>query len=256
MDDTQFLTGPGVADVDGDGVAEVLAGSGAYLVRAYRADGGVPAGFPKLTHGWIISPPTAGDVDGDGLIELVVGTREGDLFVWDTPAPATETAIPWQGFGRDRRNTGNLASGVSPLAPPPLAGDPLEELAEALEALRAELEAGPCGLFCRLVVHDLGRAIRDLEREKVAPAAARFWRIHLLLSWVDRDLATRFADAVAEAVDALLEDARCAPGDRRCHNALWRARIFDWVGDHYAATGSSPVAVHWWAKALAAAARL
>jgi hypothetical protein len=39
--------------------------------------------------------------------------------VWDTPAPATEAAIPWQSFGRDRRNTRNLASGVSPLAPAP-----------------------------------------------------------------------------------------------------------------------------------------
>jgi hypothetical protein len=119
MDDMQFIGSPALADVDGDGVAEVLNGSGVYQVRAYRADGSMPDGWPKFTHGWHIASPTAGDVDGDGLIEIVALTRERGLFVWDTPAPATQRALPWTGFGRDRRNTKNLDSGVSSLVPEP-----------------------------------------------------------------------------------------------------------------------------------------
>ena len=93
MDDMQFIGSPAIADVDGDGVADVVNGSGAYLVRAYTASGATPAGWPKFTHGWHLSSPTPGDVDGDGQIEIVAVTREGNLFVWDTPAPATEAAL-------------------------------------------------------------------------------------------------------------------------------------------------------------------
>jgi hypothetical protein len=68
-------------------------------------------------------------------VEVVAVTREGRLFVWNTPAPASEAALPWPGFGRDRRNTRNLASGVSALAP--LRG-PFDGLAWKIEAILIE----------------------------------------------------------------------------------------------------------------------
>jgi hypothetical protein len=132
MDDMQFIASPALVDVDGDGRAEVVQGSGAYLVRAYLSDGTVPPGFPKFTHGWHIASPTGGDVDGDGRTELAALTREGNLFVWDTPARASDAALPWPGFGRDRRNTQNLASGVSSLAG---TRDPRAALRWRLEAI-------------------------------------------------------------------------------------------------------------------------
>jgi hypothetical protein len=153
MEDMQFISSPAVADVTGDGVPDVIQGSGTYLVRAFEilddaAEAGAagvpvgsavqPAAWPKLTLGWVIASPTPGDVDGDGRIEVVAGTREGDLFLWNTPATASEAAIPWQGFGRDRRNTQNLASGVSPLAVPRL---PLEHLLWIFESVGRDLAA-------------------------------------------------------------------------------------------------------------------
>ncbi len=131
MDDMAFLTGPALADVDADGRADVLMGSGGYMLRAFRADGAQPAGWPKFTYGWILASPAAGDVDGDGKVEVVVVTREGRLYVWDTPAAATETSLPWPGMGRDRRNTQNLSSGVSSLAEPRTRWDAFEWLAES-----------------------------------------------------------------------------------------------------------------------------
>jgi hypothetical protein len=130
MDDMQFLTSPSLADVSGDGIAEVLNGSGVHLVRAFAADGSAPEGFPKFTHGWLIATPAVGDVDGDGLNELIVATREGRLFVWNTQGLSSEEAIPWQSAGRDRRNTQNLDSGIPTTVPEP--GAPALQLAALL----------------------------------------------------------------------------------------------------------------------------
>jgi len=137
MDDMQFFSSPSLADVSGDGHADVVQGSGAYLVRAYTAAGEQPAGFPKFTHGWLISAPTVGDVTGDGRSEVVSVSREGRIFVWHTPGVASETAIQWQGFGRDRRNSGNLDSGV-PMGPGPSTW--YQGLAWALRSLLGSIE--------------------------------------------------------------------------------------------------------------------
>jgi hypothetical protein len=120
MDDMQFLTSPAIADVDGDGQAEVIQGSGAYLLRAYAGDGTTPAGWPKFTHGWLVASPAPGDVDGDGMLEVVAATREGRLYIWETPSPAVPGSVQWQGFGADRRNTQNWSAGLAlPAAPQP-----------------------------------------------------------------------------------------------------------------------------------------
>jgi hypothetical protein len=134
-DDVEYGHGTGEA---GDQYAEVNDGSGAYLVRAYRADGSQPAGWPKFTHGWHLSSATPGDVDGNGKVEIVATTREGNLFVWGTPGNATQAALPWAGYGRDRRNTKNGMSGVSNLAG---AVDPLAGLGWALESIGTDLTA-------------------------------------------------------------------------------------------------------------------
>jgi hypothetical protein len=85
MEDLTILAAPAAADVNGDGRAEILLGSGGYLLHAFERGGGEPAGFPKFTGGWIFSAPAVGDVDGDGERELVSVTREGNLFVWRLP---------------------------------------------------------------------------------------------------------------------------------------------------------------------------
>ncbi len=133
MDDMSFLTGPALADVDGDEKADIVMGSGGYMLRAFRSDGSQPGGWPKFTHGWILASPVAGDVDGDGKVEVIAATREGNLYIWETEAAATESSLPWPGMGRDRRNTQNLDSGVSSLAAP---RDPSEAFDWLIESYR------------------------------------------------------------------------------------------------------------------------
>jgi hypothetical protein len=105
IEDLQFLTGPSIADVGGAPTPEIVAASAGYFVHAYDATGTEPLGWPKFSGGWHIANPAIGDVDGDGLNEVVALTREGNLFVWDTTAPAG--AAEWPKKRHDLRNTGN-----------------------------------------------------------------------------------------------------------------------------------------------------
>lgn len=99
-----ILAGPTVADVDGDGRAEVVAGSSGNVLHALREDGTEPEGWPKDLGGWLLAAPSAGDVDGDGAIEIVAVTRDGFLHVIDTPGRPAPGG--WPLFRHDARNTG------------------------------------------------------------------------------------------------------------------------------------------------------
>ncbi len=98
---------PGAADVDGDGLQEVLAGSSGYDLHAVNAAGREAAGWPKFTAGGSAGTPAAGDFDGDGGREVAAGTRDGWLFVWKTDSSAGDGA-DWPEYGHDPWGTGCL----------------------------------------------------------------------------------------------------------------------------------------------------
>jgi hypothetical protein len=105
MEGWQLPSAPAVADVDGDGRSEAIAGSSGNLLHAFREDGSEPAGWPKQTGGWLLASPAVGDVDGDRRLEVVAATRDGWLFVWDTPA-GRGAPQDWPAFRHDARNSG------------------------------------------------------------------------------------------------------------------------------------------------------
>jgi hypothetical protein len=104
MDGWFFVNAPVVADVDGDGKREVVAGSSGGWLHAFREDGSEPAGWPKLTGGFMISTPAIGNLDGDAGSELVELTRDGWLFLYDLPKPGVPPE--WPVFRHDARNSG------------------------------------------------------------------------------------------------------------------------------------------------------
>jgi hypothetical protein len=112
VEDLMFFGNPTIADVDGDGLPELIQGNGGGFIHAFNHLGAEPAGWPKFTNQWMIPIPVVGDIDGDGLLEVVAASREGFLTVWETSGPATPNAVQWAGYRHDRQRTGSLLSGV------------------------------------------------------------------------------------------------------------------------------------------------
>ena len=96
--------------MDGDGRAEVINGTSGNALHAFSADGSEPAGWPKNAGGWLLASPAVGDVDGDHRLEVVDVTRDGYLFVWDTPTRNRARALEWPAFRHDLHNTGNYGN--------------------------------------------------------------------------------------------------------------------------------------------------
>ncbi|MGI8609814.1 MAG: hypothetical protein ACR2MY_11395 [Candidatus Dormibacteria bacterium] len=115
MNDLQFLSGPGIADIVGDGSQEVLQGSATSDMRAVKTAGTGPAATatevagwdPKNTGGWIVSTPVISTFGPVQRQRVVTVTREGSLFAWETTAPACAGAS-WPKYKHDIWNTGQF----------------------------------------------------------------------------------------------------------------------------------------------------
>ena len=77
------ISSPALADIDADGVLEILVGTNDYArpacpnpyhFYALEGDGSFVPGFPIETSQNIASSPAVGDLDGDGWLDIVVGT--------------------------------------------------------------------------------------------------------------------------------------------------------------------------------------
>jgi hypothetical protein len=112
-------TSPIAADVNGDGVREVLLPSNWEMVvwndqgtQITRNSFPPPAGAWDLsTEHSITGNPALGDIDGDGNYELVVGGatsggRQGQIYIWQLEGDPKFG--DWQSFRNDERNQGIL----------------------------------------------------------------------------------------------------------------------------------------------------
>jgi hypothetical protein len=114
IDDYVMYSEPGIADVDGDGIPEIVVGSELCLLHAFGSDGMDKTGFPKMTAGSMMTTPAIGDINDDGNNELGAITREGWVFVWNTKGKYSSKAN-WPTYSHDNWNTSN--SRVDAVAP-------------------------------------------------------------------------------------------------------------------------------------------
>jgi hypothetical protein len=108
-----FLGAPIITDVTGDGASEIINAGDSSALHGFATGGGQATGFPKFFTGWSLWSPAAGDLDADGHTELVMLSREGYLFVWNTPGVSSANNEWWHS-GHDERNTGLYGTDTRP----------------------------------------------------------------------------------------------------------------------------------------------
>lgn len=198
------------ADIDGDGVVEVLFGNRKGGYHAYRQDGTQAAGWPKR-----LSPSgdcgmAVGDLDGDGYFEVVAPTAGGRIYVFGCPGPATGSA-PWPQF-----MAGNLRNGVPDPAfssRPPRIRRPLSPIAQEL---KSELASGNW----KRAVEIYKMAVKTVEREskQLGEGQSKKLKQDGLLS-IARILNTR-AKRYGEAADFYRQAIEVAPNTWQACQAL------------------------------------
>ncbi len=109
-----FLSAPAIADVSGDGKADVVLATDSAALHGFDGATGEPLeDWPKWTGGWSLWSPAIGDLDGDGRVEVVAGLREGYLKAWRTPGRVAGNDQAWHWHANDR-NTGLLGEDTRP----------------------------------------------------------------------------------------------------------------------------------------------
>jgi hypothetical protein len=166
---------PVVADLDGDGQHDVVAGDeDGWLAAVSGADRRMLPGFPIRLGAEATGTPALCDCDGDGLSEIVATDYGRSLYVWDYDFPFSPAGPPpWPQFHHDAERTGNAST--------PILLDAGRGVAEApraieLAAPRPNPARGPvrlafgvpaadAGAPLEVAIHDLaGRRVRTLAR--------------------------------------------------------------------------------------------
>jgi VCBS repeat protein/fibronectin type III domain protein len=74
---------PAAADLDGDGVPEIIAASwNDSSVAVWHSNGTMLPGWPRKGSAPFWSTPAVGDIDGDGKPDIVVGSNTSRLYAW------------------------------------------------------------------------------------------------------------------------------------------------------------------------------
>ena len=173
---------PVIADVNGNGVLDIVVGDQIGRLHGITASGGLLPGFPIQTGNLIENAPAVWDFDSDGKTEVMVASFDGYMYMYDTPWEFSPARAPWPMFKRNARNTGvydeaifaivDVPTTVSPLAPTPLL---LQNFPNPLRGPRTTLayrvpEGGPALRPVTLRVFDIrGRLVRTLVDEDQAP---------------------------------------------------------------------------------------
>jgi len=116
---------PAIADLDGDGIPEIVTASGSVSpggvsLLAYHRDGTLVSGFPVSFNGHVDTFPVIGDVDGDGHPEIIVAGRVGSgdgIYIFSADGTLKRTMLA----------SGTVAYGTA-LALADLDGDGIPEI--------------------------------------------------------------------------------------------------------------------------------
>lgn len=96
---------PAVADVTGDGGADLVVGSlNGYLLTVEGKNGVLVSSLEVGDD--VASSPAVADINGDGLLEVIFGSHDGRVYATKTATPSDPYEITWGIFHCDMRNSG------------------------------------------------------------------------------------------------------------------------------------------------------
>jgi hypothetical protein len=110
--DTYTESSPIVADLNADGLVDVLLGDETKLIKAWDRNGDLLAGFPLATGDAMRGVPAVADVDDDGDLEVLAGGWDGYMYVWDVQNPYNADNVEWGNFQGNRHNNGRHGSKI------------------------------------------------------------------------------------------------------------------------------------------------
>jgi hypothetical protein len=158
---------PVVADIDGDGLPDVLMGDENGTLNAISGTGALLPGFPIHVGGEIRGTPALCDCDNDGKSEIVVSSWDKKTYVWDYDFPFSPAGPPpWPQFMHDARRTGLATNAAFVDVPPGPGGQaaiarleleaPVPNPASARSRIGWAVPADRVGQPFDLAVYDLG----------------------------------------------------------------------------------------------------
>lgn len=98
----KISSGIAVADLDGDGLMDVIFGTADGRIYAYNTNGKVLDGFPVLTGTEVRSTPAI--VNNGGKFGIIVYSQDGYLYGFKTPWDYDETRIQWRNYLKDKNH--------------------------------------------------------------------------------------------------------------------------------------------------------
>ncbi len=172
---------PVVADLDGDGSPEILAGAEDRKLYAFHADGTPVDGFPIETGAEIRGSPAVWDLNGDGKTEIAVAGWDHMLHVWSSPGSFVASGMAWPMWRHDNWRTGLFTFPVltavdslpaAPRVPPPALPALLQNRPNPFNpsTVIRYVVPGPAPEPVTLRVYDVqGRAVATLVSRRVDP---------------------------------------------------------------------------------------
>ena len=164
---------PVVADINGDGLPDVVMGDEDGVVNGISGTGQLLPGFPIQLGGEVRGPAGVCDCDWDGMSEIVVSAWDKKTYMWDYDFPFSPAGSPpWPQFHHDARRTGLATNPAFLDAPPPVLPRPALSVelslpepnpARATTRIHWSVPASHAGANLDLAVYDLaGRRLSTL----------------------------------------------------------------------------------------------